>query len=386
MFAIRSPLDKVCTIEDLQVLARKRVPKMFYEYVDSGSWTEGTYQQNEQDFKKIFFRQRVGIDVSQRNTSSFMAQAKVTMPVALAPVGLTGMQYGDGEILAAQAAETFGVPFTLSSLSICSIEDVAEQTEQPFWFQLYVFKDREFIQQLLKRAKLAGCKTLVVTLDLPVMGQRHKDVKNQLSAPPKVSISSLIQFLNRPRWCFNMMRSSQRTFGNIVGHARGVNSLSSLAKWTSEQLDATLTWKDLQWIRDEWDGFLMLKGILDVEDLYQAASIGAQAVVISNHGGRQLDGAPTTISVLPEIISAANNQIDIYMDGGVRSGQDVLKAIALGAKGVFIGRAFVYGLGAAGGPGVTHALEIIHKEMLTTMALLGESKVSGIGLHNLRLP
>ncbi|MFK0571119.1 L-lactate dehydrogenase [Endozoicomonas sp.] len=386
MFASRSIPDKVCTIQDLQFLARKRVPKMFYDYVDSGSWTEGTYRHNESDFSKVLFRQRVGRDVSQRTTSSIMARTPVAMPVALAPVGLTGMQYAGGEILAARAAEAFGVPFTLSTLSICSVEAVSEHTKQPFWFQLYVFKDRDFTQQLMARARVAGCNTLVVTLDLPVMGQRHRDVKNQLSAPPKISLSSLMQFLNRPAWCLNMMRCRHRTFGNIVGHAKGVSNLSSLASWTSEQLDATLTWKDIQWIRDQWDGFLILKGILDTEDLYQAIDIGAQAVVVSNHGGRQLDGAPSTISILPEIIKAANNQVEIYMDGGIRSGQDVLKAIALGARGVFIGRAFSYGLGAAGESGVTRALEIIHKEMDTTMALLGEREAADIGLHNLLLP
>ncbi|WP_066015925.1 alpha-hydroxy acid oxidase [Endozoicomonas atrinae] len=381
-----SSLEKVCSIHDLQTLARKRVPKMFYDYVDSGAWSESTYKRNDSDFNDLLFRQRIGIDVAQRNTTSLMAKTPVTMPVALAPVGLAGMQYADGEILAARAAETFGVPFTLSSLSICSIEDVARQTSRPFWFQLYVFKDRDFTRQLMERARNAGCNTLVVTMDLPIMGQRHKDVKNRLSAPPRLTVSSLMQFLNHPGWCLKMARTTRRTFGNIVGHAKGVTNLRSLAVWTSEQLDASLSWKDLEWIRDQWDGYLIIKGVLNTEDLNRTIDIGAQAVVVSNHGGRQLDGAPSTIRTLAGIVEAANKQVSVLLDSGVRSGQDVLKAIALGAQGVLIGRAFVYGLGAAGQAGVAKALEIIHKEIESTMALVGETEIPGLGTHNLIIP
>ncbi len=377
-----SNLEKVCSIRDLQALARKRVPKMFYDYVDSGSWSESTYKRNDSDFNDLLFRQRIGIDVTQRNTTSLMAKTPVTMPVALAPVGLAGMQYADGEILAARAAETFGIPFTLSSLSICSIEDVARQTSRPFWFQLYVFKDRDFTRQLMERARNAGCNTLVVTMDLPIMGQRHKDVKNRLSAPPRLTVSSLMQFLNRPGWCFKMARTTHRTFGNIVGHAKGVTNLRSLAVWTSEQLDASLSWKDLEWIRDQWDGYLIIKGVLNTEDLNRTIDVGAQAVVVSNHGGRQLDGAPSTIRTLAGIVEAANQQVSVLLDSGIRSGQDVLKAVALGAQGVLIGRAFVYGLGAAGQAGVAKALEIIHKEIESTMALVGETEIPGLGTHN----
>ncbi|WP_422444959.1 MULTISPECIES: alpha-hydroxy acid oxidase [unclassified Endozoicomonas] len=386
MFAAHSNLAQICSIHDLQALARKRVPKMFYDYVDSGAWSERTYDSNHSDFNHLLFRQRVGVDVAQRSTASLMAQTPVTMPVALAPVGLAGMQYPDGEILAARAAEAFGIPFALSSLSICSIEDVARQTHQPFWFQLYVFKDRDFTLQLMERARKAGCKTLVVTMDLPIMGQRHKDVKNRLSAPPRITATSLIQFLNRPVWCLKMAFSSHHTFGNIVGHAKGVNNLSSLAMWTSEQLDASLSWNDIQWIRDHWDGYLIIKGILNAEDLYRTIDAGAQAVVVSNHGGRQLDGAPSTIRTVAGLVKAANQQVDVLLDSGVRSGQDVLKAIALGAQGVLVGRAFAYGLGAAGEAGVNRALEIIYKELESTMALIGETKISSLGAHNLIIP
>ena len=381
-----SSLEEVCSIHDLQTLARKRVPKMFYDYVDSGAWSESTYKRNDSDFNDLLFRQRIGIDVAHRNTNSLMAKTPVTMPVALAPVGLAGMQYADGEILAARAAETFGIPFTLSSLSICSIEDVARQTSRPFWFQLYVFKDRDFTRQLMERARNAGCNTLVVTMDLPIMGQRHKDVKNRLSAPPRLTVSSLMQFLNHPGWCLKMARTTRRTFGNIVGHAKGVTNLRSLAVWTSEQLDASLSWRDLEWIRDQWDGYLIIKGVLNTEDLNRTIDIGAQAVVVSNHGGRQLDGAPSTIRTLAGIVKAANQQVSVLLDSGVRSGQDVLKAIALGAQGVLIGRAFVYGLGAAGQAGVAKALEILYKEIELTMALVGETEISGLGAHNLIIP
>ena len=386
MLAAHSKLEQVCSIRDLQALARKRVPKMFYDYVDSGAWSERTYHSNHSDFNDLLFRQRVGVDVAQRSAASLMAKTPVTMPVALAPVGLAGMQYPDGEILAARAAEAFGIPFALSSLSICSIEDVARQTHQPFWFQLYVFKDRDFTLQLMERARKAGCKTLVVTMDLPIMEQRHKDVRNKLSAPPRLTATSLIQFLNRPVWCLKMACTSHHTFGNIVGHAKGVNNLRSLAAWVSEQLDASLSWKDIQWIRDQWDGYLIIKGILNTDDLYRTIDTGAQAVVVSNHGGRQLDGAPSTIRTVAGIAKAANQQVDVLLDSGVRSGQDVLKAIALGAQGVLVGRAFAYGLGAAGEAGVTRALEIIHKELESTMVLIGETKISTLGAHNLIIP
>jgi L-lactate dehydrogenase (cytochrome) len=361
----------ITCIEDLRVLAERRVPRMFYDYADSGAWTEGTYRANTSDFAKIKLRQRVAVDMSNRTLATTMIGQPVSMPIALAPVGLTGMQSADGEIKAARAAAKAGVPFTLSTMSICSIEDVAENTDKPFWFQLYVMRDRDFIDRLIERAKAARCSALVLTLDLQILGQRHKDIRNGLSAPPKPTIANLINLATKPRWCLGMLGTNRRTFRNIAGHAKGVSDLSSLSSWTSQQFDPALSWDDVKRIRDKWGGKLILKGVLDVEDAEQAARTGADALIVSNHGGRQLDGAMSSIEALPAIVKAVGHRIEIHMDGGIRSGQDVLKAIAYGAKGTFIGRAYIYGLGAMGEAGVTAALDVIRKELDTTMALCG---------------
>lgn len=339
------------TIEDLRLLAKRRVPRMFYDYADSGAWTEGTYRANETDFAKVKLRQRVAVDMTDRSLASEMIGQPVTMPVALAPTGLTGMQHADGEILAAKAAAKAGVPFTLSTMSICSIEDVANHTQAPFWFQLYVMKDRDFISRLIQRAKKAGCSALVLTLDLQILGQRHKDIRNGLSAPPKPTIANLINLAFKPRWCLKMLDTPRRQFGNIVGHVTGVADMSSLSSWTASQFDPKLNWDDVQWIKEQWGGKLILKGILDPEDAEMAAKSGADALIVSNHGGRQLDGALSSIEALPGIVEQVGNRIEVLFDGGIRSGQDVLKAIALGAHGTFIGRAFLYGLGAMGEQG-----------------------------------
>jgi L-lactate dehydrogenase (cytochrome) len=369
----------ITCIEDLRVLAQRRVPRMFYDYADSGAWTESTYRANEADFQRIHLRQRVGIDFSSRTLASTIAGQPVSMPVALAPVGLTGMQHADGEILAARAAAAAGVPFTLSTMSICSIEDVAENTDKPFWFQLYVMKDRDFNDQLIGRAEAAGCSALVLTLDLQILGQRHKDIKNGLTAPPKMTLANIIDIASRPRWWMGILGTKRRTFRNIVGHVAGVKDTSALGAWTAEQFDPSLNWDDVKRIRDRWRGRLILKGILDPEDAEIAAQTGADALVVSNHGGRQLDGAMSSISALPPIARAVGNRIEVLMDGGVRSGQDVLKALALGAKGVFIGRAYIYGLGAMGEAGVAKALECIRKELDVTMALCGVRDVRQAG-------
>ncbi len=361
----------VTSIEDLRVLAKRRVPRMFYDYADSGSWTEGTYRANTSDFAKIKLRQRVAVDMRNRSLATEMIGQKVSMPVALAPTGLTGMQHADGEILAARAANKAGIPFTLSTMSICSLEDIAEATGKPFWFQLYVMRDREFAANLIDRAKKAGCSALVLTLDLQILGQRHKDIKNGLSAPPKPTIKNLINLATKLRWCMAMLGTNRRTFGNIVGHAKGVDDMSSLSSWTSEQFDPALNWDDVKWIKDRWGGKLILKGILDAEDAELALGSGADAIIVSNHGGRQLDGAMSSIEALPGIVEAVGSKVELHMDGGIRSGQDVIKAIALGAKGTYIGRAFLYGLGAMGEEGVTAAIEIIRKELDITMALCG---------------
>jgi L-lactate dehydrogenase (cytochrome) len=376
----------VCDIRDLQKLARRRVPRMFYEYADSGSWSESTYRANEADFRKIGLRQRVAVDITGRSVASEMIGQPVSMPVALAPVGLTGMQHPDGEIRAARAAQKFGVPFTLSTMSICSIEDVAENTDGPFWFQLYVMKDRDFIGRLIDRAKAAGCSALMLTLDLQIIGQRHNDLRNGLAAPPRPSLNSALQLLRRPRWCLDMLTTKRHGFGNIVGHVKNVSDLSSLTSWIGEQFDPKLSWEDIDWIRGRWGGKLILKGILDPEDARTAASSGADAIVVSNHGGRQLDGARSSISALPEILDAVGDDIEVHVDGGIRSGQDVLKAVCLGAKGTYIGRAFIYGLGARGETGVSQALDIIYRELDTTMALCGERLLENLGRHNLLLP
>ena len=368
----------IACVDDLKKLHERRVPRMFYDYCESGSWTESTFNANESDLQAIKFRQRVAIDVSTRSTAMEMLGEDVAMPVALAPTGLTGMQHADGEILAAQAAEKFGVPFTLSTMSICSIEDVAANTTKPFWFQLYVMRDRQFIRNLVERARAANCSALMITLDLQIMGQRHKDVKNGLSAPPKPTLKNLMNLATKPGWCLGMLGTSRRQFRNIVGHVEGVKDMSSLGEWTANQFDPSLSWDDVREIRKQWGGKIIIKGILDVEDAKQAVNVGADAIVVSNHGGRQLDGAPSSIAALPAIVDAIGDKCEIWMDGGIRTGQDVLRAIALGAKGTLIGRAFLYGLGAGGRDGVTKVLEILHKELDLTMALCGRSNLSEV--------
>lgn len=371
-------MSVITTIEDLRVLAEKRVPRMFYDYADSGSWTESTYRANESDFQKIKLRQRVAVNMEGRSTATTMVGQPVAMPVAIAPTGLTGMQHADGEILAARAAQKFGVPFTLSTMSICSIEDVAKHAGEGFWFQLYVMKDRAFIERLIDRAKAANCSALVLTLDLQILGQRHKDLKNGLSAPPKLTIANMINIATKPRWALGMLGTPRRQFGNIVGHVSGVADMSSLSSWTAQQFDPCLNWGDVEWIKKRWGGKLILKGIQDVEDAYLAVQSGADALIVSNHGGRQLDGAQSSIEALPAIVDAVGSQIEVHMDGGIRSGQDVVKARALGARGAYIGRAFLYGLGAMGEQGVSKALEIIHKELDLTMAFCGRTQMDTV--------
>jgi L-lactate dehydrogenase (cytochrome) len=372
-------MSVITTIEDLRVLAQKRVPRMFYDYADSGSWTESTYRANESDFQRIKLRQRVAVNMDNRSTRTTMVGQDVAMPVAIAPTGLTGMQHADGEILAARAAKAFGVPFTLSTMSICSIEDVAKGTDNhPFWFQLYVMRDRDFIERLIDRAKAAHCSALVLTLDLQILGQRHKDLKNGLSAPPKLTLPNLINIATKPRWALGMLGTPRRQFGNIVGHVKGVSNMGSLSAWTSQQFDPGLNWGDVEWIKKRWGGKLILKGIMDEVDARLAVDSGADALIVSNHGGRQLDGAESSIHALPRIVAEVGNRIEVHMDGGIRSGQDVLKARALGAQGTYIGRAFLYGLGAMGQAGVTKALEIIHKELDITMAFTGHTNINTV--------
>jgi len=368
----------VTCIEDLRVLHERRVPKMFYDYAESGSWTERTFRRNEEAFAEIRLRQRVAKDISQRSVAGTMLGESQRMPVALAPTGLTGMQHANGEILAAQAAEAFGVPFTLSTMSICSLEDVAEHTEKPFWFQLYVMKDRDFIRALIERAKEAGCSALVLTLDLQIIGQRHKDLKNQMTAPPRLTLTNLINMATKPRWCAGMLATRRHSFGNVVGHAKGVENLTSLSAWSAEQLDPSLSWDDVAWVKEQWGGKLILKGIMDAEDALIAAGSGIDAIIVSNHGGRQLDGAPASIEVLPEIVAAVNGACEVWLDGGIRSGQDVFKAKALGADATLIGKAFLNGLGAGGKAGVTQCLEIIEKELDLTMAFCGKTDLGEV--------
>jgi len=356
---------------------------MFFDYADSGSWTESTYRANEEDFREILLRQRIAVDMTDRSLATRMIGQDVAIPLALAPTGLCGMQHADGEILAAQAAEEFGVPFTLSTMSICSIEDVAAHTTKPFWFQLYVMRDRDFVRNLLDRAKAAGCSALVLTLDLQILGQRHKDLRNGLSAPPKFTPKHIWQMATSPSWCLGMARTPHRTFRNIVGHAKGVSDLSSLGAWTAEQFDPRLSWDDVEWIKDHWGGPLILKGILDAEDAKRALDTGADAIIVSNHGGRQLDGAPSTIRALPAIVDAVGDRIEVHMDGGIRSGQDIVKAISLGAKATYVGRAYLYGLGAMGKTGVTKMLEILRNELDITMALCGRRKVTDLDRSNI---
>jgi len=368
----------ITNIEDLRVLAQKRVPRMFYDYADSGSWTEGTYRANEADFQKIKLRQRVAVNMDNRSTATKMIGIDVKMPVAIAPVGLTGMQHADGEIHAARAAEKFGIPFTLSTMSICSIEDIAENTSAPFWFQLYMMRDRDAMARMIQRAKAANCSALVLTLDLQVIGQRHKDLKNGLTAPPKPTLANIINLMTKPRWCLGMAGTRRHTFRNLVGHVKGVSDMTSLAAWTNEQFDPRLSWPDIAWVKEQWGGKLILKGIMDAEDAKLAVASGADAIVVSNHGGRQLDGAPSSIEALPAIVAEVGSQIEVWMDGGIRSGQDVLKAWALGARGTMIGRAMAYGLGAMGEAGVTKALQMIHKELDTTMAFCGHTQLNNV--------
>ena len=372
----------ITTIEDLRLLAKRRVPRMFYDYADSGAWTEQTYRANTSDFEKIRLRQRVAVNMEGRSLAGKMVGQNVSMPVALAPTGLTGMQHADGEILAARAAAKFGVPFTLSTMSICSIEDVAANSPAPFWFQLYVLRDRKFIERLIDRAKAAKCSALVLTLDLQILGQRHKDLKNGLSAPPKPTLANMINLCFKPRWCLGMLGTKRRQFGNIVGHVTGVDDMSSLSAWTAQQFDPTLSWDDVKWIKDRWGGKLILKGILDEEDAQKAVESGADALIVSNHGGRQLDGALSSVAKLAPIVDAVGDKIEVHFDGGIRSGQDVLKALSLGAKGTYIGRAFLYGLGAMGEEGVTKALEIIRKELDVTMAFCGKNRALADGSND----
>lgn len=379
-------LKKVTHIADFQRLARRRVPKMFYDYADSGSWTESTYRANESDFQRLQFKQRVAVNIEQRSTQTQLLGVPASMPVALAPTGLTGMQHADGEMLAAQAAKNYGVPFTLSTMSICSLEDVAAYTRAPFWFQLYVMRDRSFMEALIDRAKAANCSALVLTLDLQVLGQRHKDIKNGLTTPPKPTLKNLLNLATKPYWCSQMIKTPRRTFGNIVGHAKGVSDVSSLSRWTAEQFDPTLCWDDIEWIKKRWGGKLILKGIMEPEDAQLAVDAGADAIVVSNHGGRQLDGAPSSIAALPAIVAAVQGKTEIYLDGGVRGGQDVLRALALGADGVMIGRAFLYALGAAGQAGVERCLEIIANELSVSMALCGRRTLAEVDRSVLRNP
>jgi L-lactate dehydrogenase (cytochrome) len=378
-----SALDRALTIDELKTLAKRRVPKQFYDYIDSGAYSEGTYKANEDDYKKITFRQRVAVNLENRNLSSTLLGQQVSMPIAIAPVGSTGMTDADGEIKAARAAEKFGIPFTLSTMSICSIEDVAENTTKPFWFQLYVMKERPFIERLIDRAKAAKCSALVLTMDLQILGQRHNDVRNGLTAPPKITPRFLAEIAFKPGWAMRMLGTNRRSFRNIAGHISEAVDLASLSKWTATQFDLTLNWKDIAWIKKRFGGPVIVKGILDVEDAQLAIDNGADAIVVSNHGGRQLDGAPSTIRVLPSIVDAVGHKTEVMVDGGIRSGQDLLKALALGAKGAMIGRIMAYGLGAGGEAGVTRALEIVRKETDTTMALMGERDIRNVGPHNI---
>lgn len=376
----------ITCIQDLKDLHKKRTPKMFYDYCESGSWTEQTFRENTTDFDQIRLRQRVAVNMEGRSTATKMIGQDVTMPVALAPVGSTGMQCADGEIKAAKAAEKFGVPFTLSTMSICSIEDVAEATEKPFWFQLYVMRDREFTSGLIARAKAAKCSAMVLTLDLQILGQRHKDIKNGLSTPIKLTPKTLLDLSTRWRWGMGMLGTKRRSFRNIVGHVKGVDNIGTLATWANEQFDPRMDWEQIKRLKKEWGGKLILKGILDADDAIKALEVGADAIIVSNHGGRQLDGALSSIRALPSILDAVGDKIEVHIDSGIRSGQDVLKAMAMGATGTYIGRAYIHGLGAMGEAGVTHALEVIHKELDLTMALCGKKDIEKVGRDILLVP
>lgn len=386
---IMADLSKITCIEDLRKVAKRKVPKMFYDYVDCGSYTESTYRANTSDFERLKFRQRVAVDISNRSTKTTMLGESVAMPLAISPTGITGMQRADGEILAAKAAEAFGVPFTLSTMSCCSIEDVAANTTRPFWFQLYMMKDREFMARLIQRAKKAGCSALVVTLDLQVLGQRHLDIKNGLSTPPKPTLRNLLNLATKPEWCWHMLHTKRRSFGNIVGHIPEADDLKILAMWTAEQFDATLNWNDLEWIKEQWGGKIILKGILDARDAEMAIKCGADAIVVSNHGGRQLDGAPSSIQALPAIVETVknhNSSMEVFIDGGIRTGQDILRAYALGADAVMVGRAFLYGLGAYGQAGVYRALELLQKELDVSMAFCGHTDIRNVDKDILFIP
>ncbi|MFB9151176.1 alpha-hydroxy acid oxidase [Roseovarius ramblicola] len=376
----------ITNIDDFKPLYRRRVPKMFYDYAESGSWTEQTFRENTSDFSRLLLKQRVAIDMTGRNLASTMIGQDVSMPVGLAPVGLTGMQCADGEIKAARAAEKFGVPFTLSTMSICSIEDVAENTEKPFWFQVYTLKDDDFMQRLFDRAKAANCSAAMITVDLQMLGQRHKDLKNGLSAPPKLTARSIADMMTKVRWGLGMLGTKRRSFGNIVGHAKGVTDPSSLSAWTAEAFDQALDWDRIRQFRRMWDGPLIIKGIMDPRDAAEALNVGADAIIVSNHGGRQLDGALSAIRALPAIMDAVGDRIEVHLDSGVRSGQDVLKALSLGARAAYIGRAFTYGLGAMGEAGVTRALEIIRAELDASMGLCGRRDVHDLDRDVLMIP
>ena len=376
----------ITTIDDLKQIYARRTPKMFYDYCESGSYTEQTFRENTADFTKIRLRQRVARDLTGRSTETTMMGEKVAMPVALSPVGSTGMQSPDGEIKAARAAAAFGVPFTLSTMSVCSIEDVAEHSPTPFWFQLYVMKDEDFVDAIIERARKAKCSALVLTLDLQIIGQRHKDLKNGLTTPPRLTLPNIIDMMLKPRWSLGMLATPRRTFRNIVGHVKGVTDLADLSAWTNEQFDPMLTWDKVRRIKDQWGGKLILKGILDADDARMAVDVGDDAMIVSNHGGRQLDGALSSIRMLPSIVKAVGDQTEVYLDGGIRSGQDVLKAVALGAKSTFIGRSYIYGLGAAGQAGVTKALEVIHKELDISMALCGVQKARELSREHVLVP
>ena len=374
-------MKHVTCIEDLRQLHKRNVPKAFFDYADRGSYSEQTLHANHDDLQQIKLRQRILVDVSKRNLSTTILGEPSTMPLILAPVGLLGMQHGDGEILACRAAQAAGIPFTQSTMSICSIEDIAASVDKPFWFQLYVMRDRGFIKSLIERAIAAKCSALVLTVDLQVIGQRHQDIKNGMTVPPEWSLSKLFDFATKPAWVAGVMRGKRRTFGNIAGHVKNADDLNRLAEWTASQFDTSLSWKDLDWIRSIWPGKLVLKGILDAEDAEEACKVGAQAIVVSNHGGRQLDGAPSSIEVLPEIVDTVGSKIEVMFDGGIRSGQDVMRALALGAKSCMIGRAYAYGLGAGGQAGVAKAIDLIAKELTTTMGLCGVNTIAEIDDH-----
>ncbi|WP_353474990.1 alpha-hydroxy acid oxidase [Salipiger sp. H15] len=376
----------ITEIEDLKRIYRRRVPKMFYDYCESGSWTEQTFRENSSDFDKLYLRQRVAIDMTGRSTATQMIGQDVAMPVALAPVGMTGMQHADGEIHAARAAEKFGLPYCLSTMSICSIEDVASNTSKPFWMQVYTLKDDDYMKRLFDRAKAAKCSAAVITVDLQMLGQRHKDLKNGLSAPPKLTPKSVANMMTKVPWGLEMLQTKRRFFGNIVGHAKGVTDPSSLTTWTAQSFDQALDWDRIREFRKMWDGPLIIKGIIDPRDALEACNVGADAIVVSNHGGRQLDGALSSIRALAPIMDAVGDKIEVHLDSGVRSGQDVLKAVAMGAKGVWIGRAYIYGLGAMGEAGVTRALEVIHKELDVSMALCGRTDITTVDRDILMIP